>query len=89
MSNEPFYSPNHRPARRQAQPGEHLWAIRKKDGRQIDCELRDHGSYGVELQLLRDLAWFYGHRWPTRELARAEADELRAKYLGEGGVLIG
>ena len=31
-------------------PGEHLWAIRK-DGQQLDCELRDHGQWGVEVQI--------------------------------------
>jgi hypothetical protein len=32
---------------RQRQPIEHLWAIRK-DGQQLDCELRDCGLWGVE-----------------------------------------
>jgi hypothetical protein len=43
----------------------------------------------VEFQVLRDLEWFYGRRWPSRELALAEADDRKAAYLRDGGVLIG
>jgi hypothetical protein len=50
MSNPPFYGPDHTPAPRPRQPNEHLWAIRK-DGRQLDCELRDHGEWGVEVRV--------------------------------------
>jgi hypothetical protein len=50
------------------QPGEHLWAIRK-DGRQLDCELRDHGALGVEVQIYREREFPYGRRWATRALA--------------------
>lgn len=86
---QPFYVPNRPPAPpRQPRPTEHLWAIRK-DGRQYDCELLDHGTQGIEVQVLCDLDWFYGHRCESRELAIAEADERRARYLREGGVLIG
>ena len=47
MDDAPFYAPNHKPAAlRPRQPVEHLWAIRK-DGQQLDCELRDHGKWGV------------------------------------------
>ena len=75
------------PAARTPRPTEHLWAI--LDGRQYDGELLDHGTWGVEFQVLYELAWFYGRRWPTHELARAEADERKAVYLRDGGVLIG
>jgi hypothetical protein len=40
------------------------------------------------VMFLRELEWFYGHRCETRELAIAEADERKAQYLREGGVLI-
>jgi hypothetical protein len=30
----------------------------------------------------------YGRRWATRALALEEADERKAQYLREGGVLI-
>jgi hypothetical protein len=43
----------------QRQPSEHLWAVRK-DGRQLDCEVRDHGAWGVEVQVYRDREFLYG-----------------------------
>ena len=33
---------------------------------------------GVEFQVRCDCEWFYGRRWPTRELALAEAEEWKA-----------
>jgi uncharacterized Zn-binding protein involved in type VI secretion len=41
---QPFYRTG--PQTHTNNPGEHLWSIRK-DGQQLDCELRDHGSWGV------------------------------------------
>ena len=87
MSDQPFYAPNRTTAPRQPRAGEHLWAIRK-DGRQLDCELRDHGAWGVEMQIYRDVTFRYGHRWATRAEALVEADARKAQYLREGGVLI-
>jgi hypothetical protein len=49
----------------------HLWAIRKK-GQQLDCELRDHGEWGVEVQIHRETGISL---WP------ALADEEKAAYL--------
>src|SRR5712691_3490788 len=44
MSDQPpFYTPKRTTAPRQPQPREHFWGVRK-DGRQLDCELRDHGA---------------------------------------------
>jgi len=31
---------------------------------------------------------FYGRRWATRALALKKADEQKARYLREGGVII-
>jgi hypothetical protein len=75
------------PRRRARKPREHLWAIRK-DGQQLDCELRDHGEWGVEVQIYREREFLYGRRWPTRALALEEAGQQKATYLGKGGVLI-
>ena len=88
---EPFYSPNRRVPRlaRVAQPSEPVWRIRNADGRQLDCELRDHGEWGVEAQLFRDLEFLYGRRWPTREAAVRHAEELREDLITLGGMLIG
>jgi hypothetical protein len=87
MNDEPFYAPNRATAPRQRQPGEHLWAIRK-EGRQLDCELRDHGTWGVEVQVYREGEFLYGRRWASRALALEEAGERKAQYLREGGVLL-
>ena len=65
------------PAVRQPQPGEHLWPIRK-DGRQLDCELRDHGPHG-EVQISRDREFLFGRQWRARALAVEEADALKAR----------
>jgi hypothetical protein len=86
MSDEPFYALNRKIAPRQPRVGEHLWAVRK-DGRQLDCELRDHGEWGGGAGLPQR-EFLYGRRWPTRALALEEADEQKARYLREGGVLI-
>jgi hypothetical protein len=75
MSDEqPFYAPDHKSAPRLRHPEEHLWAIRK-NGRQLDCELRDHGPWGVEVQIYREREFLYGRRWATRVLALEETDQ--------------
>jgi hypothetical protein len=74
----PMSAPDYGPTPRQRQPGEHLWAIRK-DGQQVECELRDHGEWGVEVQVYREREFLYGRRWPTRALALAEATESGSK----------
>jgi hypothetical protein len=87
VSDQPFYAPNRKIAPPRPRVGEHLWAIRK-DGWQLDCE-RDHGEWGVEVQVYRERDFLYGRRWDTQALALEEADERKARYLREGGVLVG
>jgi hypothetical protein len=71
MSDEPFYAPNHTAAPRQRQPSEHLWSVRK-DGCQLDCELRDHGAWGVEVQVYREREFLYAVAGrPSRDTARS------------------
>jgi hypothetical protein len=60
----------------------------QKDGQQLDCELRDHGHWGVEVQIYREREFLYGHRWASRALAMEEAKNQKAAYLAKGGVLI-
>ena len=43
---------------------------------------------GRGVQVYRELEFLYGRRWATRALALEEADEQKARYLREGGVLI-
>jgi hypothetical protein len=87
MSEQPFYAPNYKPAPTQPRTGESLWVIQKA-GRQLACELRDDGEWGVEVQVYRDGELLYGRRWATRALALAEADARKAQYLKDGGVLL-
>lgn len=53
-----------RPAVRKPTPGQHRWSL-WKDGARTDCELRIHGEYGVEVQLLRNGEILIGQRVPT------------------------
>lgn len=87
----PFYAPN-RPPRppRQAKPGEPIWSLTMPTGIRVECELRDHGDYGVEVQIfhtVNERDFFYGRRWPSRAVALEEADERKAEYVRDGGVL--
>ena len=81
MSGQPLYAPDRKVAPHQPR------AIRK-NGRQLDCELRDHGGWGVEMRVYREGKFLYGRRWATGALALAEADARKAQNLREGGVLI-
>jgi hypothetical protein len=73
---------------RQPRAGEHLWTV-EKNGRHLACELRDDGEAGLEVLMSRDGELLYGRRHATRARALEEADEQKARYLREGGVLIG
>ena len=88
MSDEqPFYAPVHKPAPpRERQPGEHLWAIRK-DGQQLDCELRDHGPWSIEVQVYREREFLYGS---ALGLPRAGARGSRhsESVSPQGGMLV-
>src|SRR3954469_4486716 len=77
-----WYKPNRPPSpARQPTPGERVWSLRK-NGRQIDCELRFHGeSYGWECQCLHDGVLAYGQRFVLREGALAEAEAQRQRLL--------
>jgi hypothetical protein len=55
-----------------AQPGELLFEFNvERTHTFYRCELRDHGSYGVEAQFLDPIDLVIGHSFPTRELATA------------------
>jgi len=70
-----------RPPRR-PQQGELLWTLRKGTDRQT-AELRTSPT-GVELQLLRNGAWYFGRRHETRELALLEAAVVRQDLERDG-----
>jgi hypothetical protein len=87
VSDEPFYSPNRQPdPPRQLKSGEHVWSLRK-NGRQVDCELRFHGeSYGWECQCLYNGDLGYGRRFVLRADALEEAESQRRRLLNEGWI---
>jgi hypothetical protein len=82
---DPFYQPGRPQARRQPQPGDRIWTLRKAVAR-YDCELRFHGErYGWEAQLLRDgdIRLCRGG-FVTRALALQWADLERKALQAEG-----
>ena len=72
-----FYSPNAKPQPpRVPQPGEPLWSLRA-NGVTWEAQLRYHGEYGVEAQILRQGEVVIGRRFDTRMLAVQWAEEER------------
>lgn len=64
--------------------GTRIWRLRKLH-QQVDALLRDDGeSGGVETRFLYNGELAYLRRWPTRELALADAAEKRAELEREG-----
>ena len=85
MIDDDWYKPHRPPAPpQQPKPGEHVWSLRK-NGKQVDCELRFHGeSYGSECQCLHDGELAYGQRFILRELALREAEAQRQRLMRDG-----
>jgi len=48
----------------------------RKDDHQIDAQLRGHGEYGWEIQLLKDGEFYAGRRFDLREQTVAHGDEI-------------
>lgn len=80
-------SPSQRPPVRPRTPREHVWSMRRNDKR-YDCDFVGHGEYGWEVLFSREGEWFYCHQLQTRALAEAKADDFKARYLAEGGVML-
>jgi hypothetical protein len=79
MSDDAFYSPNHRPPPRQRRPGEPLWSLRE-DAVTWTAELRNDGAgVGVEAQILCDGELVVGRHFALRELATRWAEQERAR----------
>ena len=85
MADDDWYKPNRPPTPpRQPTLGEHIWSLRR-NGKQIDCELRFHGeSYVWECQCLYAGELAYGQRFILRELALEGAEAQRQRLMGEG-----
>jgi hypothetical protein len=88
MADEPFYSPNLKPAPpRQAQPGEKLFEFLRGHDCFL-CELRDHGEvYGVEAQFYQNEEFLVGRRFDRRILSSAGSHAIaNALEAGAGRV---
>lgn len=77
-----WFSPGYRIVPAKPRPAEPLWTSRKGD-RQMSCELRYHGEFGVEAQILKDGELLIGRRFDTRALAVQWAEEER-KTIAKG-----
>jgi hypothetical protein len=81
MSDEPFYSPTHKPNQpREPKPGERLWTMTNG---QSTCwaELRAHAGFGFcELQIFVNGELRVGHMHESLDLALAEA-AMKAEML--------
>ena len=68
----------HKPAPRcRTRPGEPLWSIRKGEVT-WSAELRYHGEYGVEAQILRNGELALGRRFTLKEQAVKWAEDEKA-----------
>ena len=69
---------NYKPLVRLGTPGEELWRFRR-DHVFWTCELRYHGKYGTEAQILRDGELSIARTYPSKELAVAWAEAGRQR----------
>lgn len=83
MTDGPFGTREAQITERVHRPAERLWTLRKA-GRQITCELRRHGEFEWETQLLRDGEFYTGGRFNLKQPAVAHADVLRRDLEAEG-----
>ena len=84
MADEPFYSPNAKPApARVAKPGELLFEFLRGHDRFL-CELRDHGDFDVEAQFYQNEEFLFSRRFDSRKLAVRWAEDER-KAIENGG----
>ena len=56
----------------------------RKNGKQVDAELRRHPEWGWECQFLSNGELAYGRRWVTRADALAEAEAKRQELERDG-----
>ena len=67
-----------RPKPRESVPGEALWVI-ERDGKRIECEVRDHGDVGSELQVFVNQGFRSGRLYASRAAALTAAEALRKR----------
>ena len=74
------------PPPRKPRPAERVWSMRK-NGKQVDAELRGHSEWGWECQFLYNGELAYGRRWVTRAEAVAEAEGKRRELESLGWIM--
>ena len=84
MIDKPFTTPGRRLPERQPRPGEVLFEFLRGHDR-FQCELRDHGKYGVEAQFYRNEEFSHSWRFDTRDEALLWAEHER-QAIEKGGV---
>jgi hypothetical protein len=67
-----------RPKAREPAPGEALWVV-ERDGKRIECELRDQGEVGSEVQVFVNRGFRSGRLYGSRAAALAAAEALRKR----------
>lgn len=83
MTDDPFYAPGHKIPPRQPKPGEFVWELRRGIVR-LRCELRGHGEYGWECQLLEDGILIFGQRFDHKQQAELLADAFKREREADG-----
>ena len=83
MSNDALLWNAPPPPPRKPRQAEHVWSMRK-NGKQVDAELRADGGYGWECQFLYNGDFAYGRRWVLRADALAEAEAKRQELDAVG-----
>ena len=78
MSNDALLWNAPRPKAREPVPGEPLWMI-ERDGKRIECEVRDHGDVGSELQVFVNQGFRSARLYPSRATALTAAEALRKR----------
>lgn len=71
-------------APRQPEPGDVVWELRKGIGR-LRCELRGHGDWAWETQLLLNEEFYAGRRVDLRAQAVAYAAETKRWLIADEG----
>jgi hypothetical protein len=67
-----------RPKPRESVPGEPLWMI-ERDGKRIECEVRDQGDVGSELQVFVNQGFRSARLYSSRAAALTAAEALRKR----------
>lgn len=89
MTDDPFYAPTHRPAPApERQAGERLFEFRRVADF-FRCELRDHGTWGIEVQFYKNGEFMMSQRFDTRVDPTRTPRSLAVEWAVEQRIVIG